>query len=311
MTVLVNEETHVAIIGAGASGLAQLKQLIDAFSRPNVKSRLKVTVFEKRDQVGGVWYRQQGTKPYETSVGGDGQMYIYPPTGDDPSPMYDGLRTNLPYDLMSFRDLPMKSEEVFPDRETVQAYLEEYADTFDLRPKIRFRTSVTRLRQNPGPGRRWSLESRGPDGEEMVEEYDYVCVANGHYADPWIPNIPSLRSVRSYGIDLQIDELQLISRSDRPFQVLRSSRRLHRSNGHGGRILRLWIRPRTSAGQSQCLGGGYKWPSDYKRGVIAPKYQSLPVLFPNRQLLLSSTGTGRRTSTLARTFHECAPNLAP
>lgn len=25
------------------------------------------------------------------------QLYFYPPDGEDPSPMYEGLRTNLPY----------------------------------------------------------------------------------------------------------------------------------------------------------------------------------------------------------------------
>jgi cation diffusion facilitator CzcD-associated flavoprotein CzcO len=50
--------TRVGIIGAGASGLAQLKQLLEAFSRPEVKSRteLEVIVFEKQAEVGGVWY---------------------------------------------------------------------------------------------------------------------------------------------------------------------------------------------------------------------------------------------------------------
>lgn len=50
--------TRVGIIGAGASGLAQLKQLLEAFSRPEVKARteLEVIVIEKQSEVGGVWY---------------------------------------------------------------------------------------------------------------------------------------------------------------------------------------------------------------------------------------------------------------
>jgi hypothetical protein len=46
---------RIAIIGAGSSGLAQLKQLLDAFSRPGVESRLEVVVFESRSEIGGVW----------------------------------------------------------------------------------------------------------------------------------------------------------------------------------------------------------------------------------------------------------------
>ena len=47
--------TRVAVIGAGSSGLAQLKQLLDAFSRPLVRSQLEVVVFESRPEIGGVW----------------------------------------------------------------------------------------------------------------------------------------------------------------------------------------------------------------------------------------------------------------
>ena len=49
---------RVAIIGAGASGLVQLKQLLDAFNRADVKrrgKRLEVVCFEKSREVGGVW----------------------------------------------------------------------------------------------------------------------------------------------------------------------------------------------------------------------------------------------------------------
>lgn len=45
----------VAIIGAGASGLAQVKQLVDTFGRPKVEDELEVVVFESREEVGGVW----------------------------------------------------------------------------------------------------------------------------------------------------------------------------------------------------------------------------------------------------------------
>lgn len=47
--------TRVGIIGAGSAGLAQLKQVLDAFRRPNVGSKLEVVCFEARDEVGGVW----------------------------------------------------------------------------------------------------------------------------------------------------------------------------------------------------------------------------------------------------------------
>lgn len=54
---MTRELIRVGIIGSGASGLAQLKQLLDAFARPEVKRRadLEVVCFEKQEEVGGVW----------------------------------------------------------------------------------------------------------------------------------------------------------------------------------------------------------------------------------------------------------------
>lgn len=54
---MTRQTIHVGIIGAGASGLAQLKQLLEAFGRADVKEKkeLEVIVFEKQAEVGGVW----------------------------------------------------------------------------------------------------------------------------------------------------------------------------------------------------------------------------------------------------------------
>jgi hypothetical protein len=55
---MTRKVVRIAIIGAGASGLAQLKQVLDAFNRPDVQGRtdLEVVVLEKQSEVGGVWY---------------------------------------------------------------------------------------------------------------------------------------------------------------------------------------------------------------------------------------------------------------
>ena len=46
----------IAIIGAGATGMVQLKNLVEVFSRPEVEYGLEVVVFESKSEVGGVWY---------------------------------------------------------------------------------------------------------------------------------------------------------------------------------------------------------------------------------------------------------------
>jgi cation diffusion facilitator CzcD-associated flavoprotein CzcO len=46
---------RIAVIGAGSAGLAQIKQILDAFSRPGVEKQLELVAFETRDDVGGLW----------------------------------------------------------------------------------------------------------------------------------------------------------------------------------------------------------------------------------------------------------------
>ena len=46
---------RVAVIGAGATGLVNLKFLLQVFRRPDVEDELEIICFEKSDGVGGVW----------------------------------------------------------------------------------------------------------------------------------------------------------------------------------------------------------------------------------------------------------------
>ena len=105
----------VAIIGAGPTGLAQLKNLLEVSKLPNARYELQVKVYESKPDVGGVWYVPQSNfktdnrystdekKHYKKNVvrdekgKGKEEMYIYQPGEEEPSPMYEGLRTNLPH----------------------------------------------------------------------------------------------------------------------------------------------------------------------------------------------------------------------
>ncbi|RXK41849.1 hypothetical protein M231_00848 [Tremella mesenterica] len=147
---------RIAVIGLGAAGLCSLKQIKDAFSRSEVVEREEVEVvgFESNSDVGGVWFSNEKPKSYQKknhkSENGEETILVYPKKGKDPSPMYPGLRVNVPSDLMAFREhlFPPDAPE-FGDRQTIQDYLSSYAKTFSLYPLIRFNTRVTRLFLTP------------------------------------------------------------------------------------------------------------------------------------------------------------------
>lgn len=105
--------------------------------------------------------------------------------------MYDNLHTNLPKDVMAFRDVPFPSEApVFPSRVQVLEYIQDFAVRFNLLPLVRLNTNV--VRAEPNVSGKW-LVSATHENKTYTEEYDAVVVASGHYNIPYIPDIPGLR----------------------------------------------------------------------------------------------------------------------
>ncbi|MFC9397461.1 flavin-containing monooxygenase [Streptomyces sp. NPDC057027] len=153
--------TRVAVIGAGAAGLAAAKALLD--------EGLDVTVLERGTRPGGLWAGDDGT-------GG--------------SPAYDSLHLNTSKKRTEFADFPMPEEwPDFPSAALVAGYLAEYADAFGITGRIHFASEVTSVRR---AGRVWEV-TVGDGAEDVApaaaapREYDAVVVANGHNRDPKWP----------------------------------------------------------------------------------------------------------------------------
>ena len=145
---------RVAVIGAGAAGLATTKALLDA--------GLEVVTYEKGDRPGGLWARDNSSGL---------------------SPAYASLHTNTSKGRTQFADFPMPAGwPDFPSADLVASYLADYAKTFSLLPHLRFHRTVTAVeRTDTGGG--WLVSTDSGD----VEAYDAVVVANGHNWDPRWP----------------------------------------------------------------------------------------------------------------------------
>jgi dimethylaniline monooxygenase (N-oxide forming) len=152
----MSRSSRVAIIGAGACGIAAAKALADA--------GLSFQCFEKGDRVGGNWVFKNK----------NGQ-----------SSAYRSLHINTSRERMQFADFPMpKNYPDYPRHDLIARYFQDYATTFDLHRHIRFETTV--LHAEPrGPsvgGFRLTLSN----GE--TAEFDALVVANGHHWDPAWPD---------------------------------------------------------------------------------------------------------------------------
>jgi cation diffusion facilitator CzcD-associated flavoprotein CzcO len=150
----MNPRRRVAVIGAGACGLAAAKALADA--------GLPFQCFEKGDRVGGNWVFKNK----------NGQ-----------SSAYRSLHINTSRERMQFRDFPMPPDYPdYPRHDLIARYFESYAQAFDLHRHIRFLTSVERAEPRGEGGFRLTLAGGA------VEEFDALVVANGHHWDPAWPD---------------------------------------------------------------------------------------------------------------------------
>ena len=185
---------RVGIIGGGAAGLATAR----AFLRANEEDcggriRFEVTVFESRHFIGGIW--NYNNNPPSTSTNTNNKKC---------RPMYQNLRTNLPRELMAYRELPWGGDGTnsYVSHSQVQQYLEEYANNFDLLRYIHFGCSVTALKmlddktECNNDDKKWSKISLEwtdhKKNQSSQQTFDAVCICNGHYAQPSYPKIPGL-----------------------------------------------------------------------------------------------------------------------
>lgn len=91
---LLNEICYVkAIVGAGAAGLVAARE----FRRAGHS----VAVYEQQKDIGGVWVLDSGDPDDPISPSLDNSVH---------TSMYDGLRVNLPRELMGFSDFPFIPE---------------------------------------------------------------------------------------------------------------------------------------------------------------------------------------------------------
>ncbi|WP_405096483.1 flavin-containing monooxygenase [Micromonospora sp. NBC_01412] len=145
---------RVAVVGAGAAGLATLKALADA--------GITAVAYESADTVGGLW--------------------VY---GAPDSPAYRTLHLNTSRTRTQFADHPMPADwPDYPDHTRVAGYLHDYARRFGLLDAVALRHTVTHVA--PGADGRWTVRATGPDGPVEVD-VEAVVVANGHNRVPRPP----------------------------------------------------------------------------------------------------------------------------
>ena len=170
----------VAIIGAGASGLI--------FGDIMSKAGYSVTIFEHKEQLGGVWNMTTDKPP--PPFGETNTQDNVERLARKVSPMYESLCTNLPGAVMQIPGVSMDSPGSHTTRYFTRMEVDAYLTAYGQRVKslIRFGRKVVRLSPSTDEttsAPKWQLTFQ--DGS--VHAASRVVVANGHYAVPQCPEI--------------------------------------------------------------------------------------------------------------------------
>jgi cation diffusion facilitator CzcD-associated flavoprotein CzcO len=165
-----------------------------------------ISIFEQRDEAGGVWcYSADSTIEESFMV-----PHTTPQTTPDKplstgqanfenvafqSPVYDLLETNIPHTLMGYSDWKFPTgTSLFPSHQTVKEYLQGYAK--DFLSSILFHTQVVDIKplDESRKDSSWILTALDLRTKKLsTHEFDAVVVANGHYSDPYVPNIAGIK----------------------------------------------------------------------------------------------------------------------
>ncbi|RHZ52405.1 hypothetical protein Glove_461g51 [Diversispora epigaea] len=207
-----SNEKRIAIIGAGVSGLASVKECLD--------NKLIPICFEQNSFIGGHW---------KTEEKNEYNQNFY-------SAIYKNLITNTSKEMTAYSDFPMPAEwPTFLDCPLVEKYIEMYAKKFNLSPHIKLNTKVINISMLDD--KRWKIKYITQDqnnkndknnitqNEEKEEIFDYVMVCNGHHHNPQFPKFKGMDKFKGE---------QIHSRSYNDPEDFKNKRVLIVGGGHSG-----------------------------------------------------------------------------
>ena len=173
---------RIAIIGAGPSGLAQMRAFQSAAA--NGAAIPDIVCFEKQGNWGGLWNYNWRTGLDEFGEPVHNSMYRY-------------LWSNGPKEGLEFADYSFEEHfgrqiGSYPPRAVLFDYIEGRVTKAGVRDWIRFRTAVRFVTFDHG---KFTVTVHDLVKDRMYSEvFDHVVVASGHFSTPNVPEFPGFPS---------------------------------------------------------------------------------------------------------------------
>ena len=152
----------VVVVGAGLSGIGAAYYL-----KQNCPNQ-RFTVFEGRSKLGGTW-----------------DLFKYP-----------GIRSDSDMYTFGFSFYPWKNPKAIADGPSILTYINETADTFDLRKHIQFDTRVTAANWSSAQ-KMWELTiNKSPSNtpQKVYARFLFMCSGYYNYAKGYLPQFKDVDS---------------------------------------------------------------------------------------------------------------------
>jgi trimethylamine monooxygenase len=175
-------KARVAVIGAGPSGLAQLRAFQSAAKKG--ADIPEIVCFEKQSDWGGLWNYTWRTGTDEHGDACHGSMYRY-------------LWSNGPKECLEFADYSFEEHfgrpiASYPPRAVLWDYIKGRVEKADVRKWVRFNTPVRMVTYSDATGK-FTVTAHDRSSDVVYsEEFDNVVVASGHFSTPNVPHFEGI-----------------------------------------------------------------------------------------------------------------------
>lgn len=165
----------IAIIGAGPSGLAQLRAFQSA--RQKGADIPSIVCYEKQSNWGGLWNYtwRTGVDEYGEAVHGSMYRYLWS----------NGPKEGLEFADYSFEEHFGKQIASYPPRAVLFDYIQGRVEKAGVREQIKFQHAVRDVSYHDGI---FTLQVKDLVNDKIItEEFDHVIVCSGHFSTPNVP----------------------------------------------------------------------------------------------------------------------------
>ncbi|EDZ47852.1 flavin-containing monooxygenase [Rhodobacterales bacterium Y4I] len=239
---------RIAIIGAGPSGLAQLRAFQSAANKG--EEIPEIVCFEKQDDWGGLWNYTWRTGLDENGEPVHCSMYRYL--------WSNGPKEGLEFADYSFEEHFGKQIASYPPRAVLFDYIEGRVKKAGVRKWIRFNSPIRWVDYNEDKGNFTVTVHDHAKDSTYKEDFDHVICASGHFSTPNVPFYPGFDTFNGRVLHAH-DFRDAREFKDKDILILGAS---YSAEDIGSQCWKYGCKSVTSSYRSAPMG--FKWPDNWE-----------------------------------------------